>query len=104
MAGNVTCSLVACLRSFCVAVRMSAAFLRSVSDSMGPPRRLSDPVTVRAIKSKGTADPASVGQRGHSGRTSSAFYLPFALHLLDLLVGESQHARQWRAHWRYVVS
>src|SRR5271169_6234862 len=35
MAGKVTDSWTACLRSFCAAIRMSAAFLRSASESMG---------------------------------------------------------------------
>src|SRR5271169_3485940 len=33
--GKVTCNWTACLRSFCAAIRISAAFLRSASESMG---------------------------------------------------------------------
>src|SRR5262249_20618024 len=46
----------------------------------GSSPRLSDPVTVHAIKSKGTADRTSRRRAAtHSGPTSPTFYRPFAL-------------------------
>src|SRR4029078_2216135 len=90
MSGNVTCSWVACLRSFCAAIRMSAAFLRAASDSMGHPPRLSDPVTVHTTKSKG-------------GLVRLLIAL-LRLHLLDLFIGEPQHPRQRRAPRRHATS
>src|SRR5262249_39401669 len=82
------CSWVACLHSFCAAIRMSAAFLRSVSDSMGRPPRF-EAVTVHTTKLK--------------GRPSPPFCRLSAFSLVDLAVGEPQGAGHWPPHWRHIL-
>ena len=94
MSGKVMCSWVACLRSFCAAIRMSAAFLRSASDSMGrsPSSDRCCNGSRRKIKGRVLAAPHCAGLRYRGSGLARFFARPPLFSLLDLAVGEMQHA------------